>query len=105
MRLIKSIDLENYVNRNKKEAENEFPYIIKKLLNNTVKDITGIDVPSGDNTIQTGFDGVLKFVGTNKYLGDKPVNIEIGTDNDYLTKANQDIQKREYNQNENFIFD
>lgn len=104
MRLIKSIDLENYVNRNKKEAENEFPYIIKKLLNNTVKDITGIDVPSGDNTIQTGFDGVLKFVGTNKYLGDKPVNIEIGTDNDYLTKANQDIQKREYNQNENFIF-
>lgn len=93
MRLIKSADIEEYVNKNKKAAENEFPYIIRKLLKNTVDNITGIDVPSGDNTIQTGFDGILKFNGTNKYLGDKPTNIEIGTDTDYLAKANKDKKK------------
>lgn len=104
MRLIKSLDIEEYVKRNKKEAENEIPYVIKKLLKNTIDNITGIDVPSGDNTIQTGFDGIIKFNGVNKYLGDKPTNIEIGTDADYLKKANEDIKKRKPKKDENFVF-
>ena len=36
MKLVKSAYLEQYVNNNKKEAENEFPYIIKKLIKNTI---------------------------------------------------------------------
>ncbi|MBQ7104497.1 MAG: hypothetical protein IJN90_01425 [Bacilli bacterium] len=104
MKLIKSTNIEEYVKKNKKEAENEIPYILKKLINNTVKEIKGIDIPSGDNTIQTGFDGIVSFRGTNKYLGDKTANIEIGTNADYIKKANDDIKKREPKNNENFIF-
>lgn len=104
MKLIKSSYLEQYIKNNKKEAENEFPYIIKKLLQNTVDNITGIDIPSGDNTIQIGFDGIVSFRGVNKYLGDKPANIEIGTNSNYLAKADEDIKKRVPKENENFIF-
>lgn len=104
MKLIKSSNIEEYVINNKKEAENEFPYIIKQLIKNTVENITGLDIPSGDNTVQIGFDGILKFNGTNKYLGDKPVNIEIGTDSNYLKKADKDIKKREARNSENFVF-
>ena len=95
MELVKSIYIQQYVEQNKKEAETVFPYIIRTLLTNTVKNIIKIDIPSGDDVIQTGFDGVIKFNSTNKYLGDKPCKIEIGTDKDYVTKANKDIQKRE----------
>lgn len=104
MKLIKSSNVEEYVRNNKKEAENEFPYIIKQLIKNTVENITGLDIPSGDNTVQTGFDGILKFNGTNKFLGDKPVNIEIGTDSNYIKKANKDIEKRTARKDENFVF-
>ena len=104
MHLISSSQIQQYVQNNKKEAEIVIPEIIRRLLLNTVEGLTGIDVPSGDNVIQTGFDGVVSFVGYNKYLGDKPVNIEIGTDADYLSKANKDISKRIPKQNENFIF-
>ena len=104
MKLLKSSDLEEYIKSNKKLAESEFPYIISKLLKNTVEGITGFDIPSGDNIIQVGFDGVIKFNGVNKYLGDKPVNIEIGTNADYLSKANEDIKKRTPHKDENFVF-
>lgn len=104
MKLVKSAYLEQYVNNNKKEAENEFPYIIKKLIKNTVDGITSIDIPSNDNTIQIGIDGIVKFNGINKYLGDKTANIEIGTNSDYIAKANEDIKKREPKKDENFIF-
>lgn len=102
--MIKSNQIEEYVKKNKKEAENEFPLIIKQLIKNTVNNITGIDIPSGDNTIQTGFDGIVSFNSVNKYLGDKTVNIEIGTSVDYIKKANNDIEKRCPKKNENFIF-
>lgn len=104
MKLIKSIDIEEYIKRHKKEAENEFPNIVRILLQNTVSEITELDIPSGDNIIQTGFDGRLTFAGNNKYLGDKPCNIEIGTDADYVGKANKDIAKRKANSKENYIF-
>lgn len=104
MELVKSIYIQQYVEQNKKEAEIVFPYIIKTLLINTVKNITKIDIPSGDDVIQTGFDGVIKFNSINKYLGDKPCKIEIGTDKDYVTKANKDIQKREADKEYNFVF-
>lgn len=104
MKLVKSAYLEQYINNNKKEAENEFPYIIKKLIKNTVDGITSIDIPSNDNTIQIGIDGIVKFNGINKYLGDKPANIEIGTNFDYISKANEDIKKRKPKKDENFIF-
>ncbi len=104
MKLLKSSHLEEYVKNNKKLAESEFPYIIGRLLKNTVDGINGFDIPSGDNVIQIGFDGVIKFTGTNKYLGDKPVNIEIGTDADYISKANTDIKKRIPRKDQNFVF-
>ena len=94
MRLVKSIDIEEYIKRHKKESENEFPNIIRSILQNTVAGITELDIPGGDNTIQTGFDGRITFTGNNKYLGNKPCNIEIGTDADYVSKANKDIAKR-----------
>lgn len=104
MKLIKSIQIEEYVKNNKKEAEKDFPYIIRMLLKNTVNDLTGIDIPNGDNIVQTGFDGIIKFNGNNKYLGDKNVCMEIGTNADYIGKANEDISKRNPNKNENFVF-
>ena len=104
MRLIKSQQIEEYVKNNKKEAESEIPYIIKKLLTNTVENLTGIDIPSGDNIVQIDFDGIVKFNGNNKYLGDKAIRIEIGTNEDYIKKANEDIEKRTPNENENFVF-
>lgn len=104
MKLVQSSYLEQYINNNKKEAENEFPYIIKKLIKNTVNNITSIDIPSNDNTIQIGIDGKVKFNGINQYLGDKPANIEIGTSSDYISKANEDIEKRKPKKDENFIF-
>lgn len=104
MKLINSIQIEQYAKENKKEAENEFPIIIKKLIKNTVENITGIHLPSGNNTIQTGIDGYVSFKGTSKYLGDKTANIEIGTSEDYIGKANKDIKKRTPKKDENFIF-
>lgn len=104
MKLVKSIDIEEYIKRHKKEAENEFPNIIRRLLQNTVSEITELDIPVGDNTIQTGFDGRITFTGNNKYLGNKPCNIEIGTNADYVNKANKDISKRKVNSKENYIF-
>lgn len=104
MKLVKSINIEEYIKRHKKEAENEFPNIVRSLLQNTVSGITELDIPGGDNTIQTGFDGRINFLGNNKFLGDKPCNIEIGTDSDYIGKANKDIAKRVPNSKENFVF-
>lgn len=104
MKLITSKLIESYVKSNKKEAQNEIPYIIKRLIENTVKDLTKLDIPYGDNTIQTGPDGIVQFKGTNKYLGESAAVIEIGTDENYVVKANNDIKKRTSNKNQNFVF-
>ena len=104
MKLINSIQIEKYVEENKKEAENEFPSIIKRLIKNTVENITDIHIPSGNNTMQIGVDGYVSFKGKNKYLGDKTANIEIGTSKNYIDKANKDIRKRTPKKDENFIF-
>lgn len=104
MDIVKSIYIEQYVENNKKEAEKVFPYIIRLLLTNTVRNIKKIDIPSGDDVIQTGFDGVISFDSDNKYLGDKECMIEIGTEKDYIKKANADISKREPNSECNFVF-
>lgn len=94
MKLIKSAKIEEYVNNNKKEAEYRIPELVKRLINNTIDFIEKIDVPSGDSIIQTGFDGIIKLSSTNKYLGGPNIFIEIGTDKDYIPKANKDIEKR-----------
>lgn len=104
MKLITSKVIESYVKSNKKEAQNEIPYIIKQLIENTVKNLTKLDIPYGDNTIQTGPDGIVQFNGTNKYLGENSAIIEIGTDENYVVKANNDIKKRTPNKKQNFVF-
>lgn len=106
MKIIKSTDLQEYVNKFPTEAETKFPELIEQLIKNTVDNVTKLDLPTRDNIIQTGPDGIIHYHGKNKYLGDKPAVIEIGTNKNYKRKANDDIENRKNiaNKNENFIF-
>ena len=106
MKIITSANLKEYVNNNPKDAEKDFPEFIRLLIKNTVAPITKFDLPTGNNVIQTGPDGVICIRGTNKYLGDKEAIIEIGTNSDYKRKANDDIENRKSlaNKDKNFIF-
>lgn len=106
MKIITSVNLKEYVDNNPKDAEKDFPEFIRLLIKNTVAPITKFDLPTGNNVIQTGPDGVVLYHGTNKYLGDKEAIIEIGTNSDYKRKANDDIENRKSlaNKDKNFIF-
>ena len=106
MKIVTSTDIKEYVEKDKKNAESYFPEIIRKLINNTVDNITKFILPTKNNIIETGPDGILQYHGNNKYLGDKFAIIEIGTNKDYKNKANQDIEKRKKmaTKKGNFIF-
>ncbi len=104
MRLINSAQIEEYIKSNSEEAKNEFFHIIDMLIKNTVENLTKFDISSCNDTRQIGLDGVVEFSGSNKYLGNKHANIEIGTNEDYLRQANEYIEKINPNKNNNFIF-
>lgn len=95
---ITSSDLVQWATINSKDCETNLPLLIRLLIRESIKGIKKMRFPAGDSTRHSGWDGILEV---DNSLTDIPEFIpkgdsfwEIGTGEDYYSKAEDDYKKR-----------
>ena len=108
---ISSKDIETWTESNKRQSQEILPLIVQKMIRETTdsKAIIRCDIPYGDNIAISGWDGIVEVTEGNEFLPSGKTILEIGTNENPLSKANGDIKKRyhelgEDTRNYNFVF-
>lgn len=89
---IQATDFEHWSDR--RDAQEDLPRLVRKLIHSTVDNISKIDFPAGDSIQYSGWDGVLSTQKGNEFVPDGFSVWEFGTNKNINKKANSDYQKR-----------
>ena len=92
MRWISALQLEVWARS--LSSESQLPGLISDLIRASVEDISSMRFPSGDKGRVRGFDGNLQCQSESIYVPKGRSFWEIGTNEDYRSKASSDIKKR-----------
>lgn len=95
-RWIKASQLENWTDIDSRRAQELLPLLIRKLIIASIPlpSIKDLHFPCGDSIQYTGFDGRINIDVGNLYTPDGFSILETGTDENILSKANEDFSKR-----------
>lgn len=95
-RWIKASELENWTDIDSRRAQELLPLLIRKLIIASIPlpSIKDLHFPCGDSIQYTGFDGRTNIDVGNLYTPDGFSIWETGTDENILSKANEDFSKR-----------
>ena len=91
--MISSDHLVRWTELNKRESEQVFPALIRRLLDAT-PEATEISMPSDNSIVKSGYDGSAFLTSGSKLLPSGKLVFEIGTNKDIKGKANKDFESR-----------
>lgn len=89
--------LESLVANNKKKSEYLLPELVKRLILSSVDKISSIRIPSKDDVWAPGFDGIVECDENLAHICSGKSVWEFGTNEDSLSKINEDYVKRNAN--------
>lgn len=98
MKWIDSKDFDAWASR--RDCQEVLPLLIRRLIKATIRDLSLISFPAGDNIVYSGWDGRLISKEETEFI---PIGLslwEIGTNKDIRRKANDDYEKRKINHSE-----
>lgn len=78
-------------------SREEFAELVRSLVRGSVKEFSAFRFLTGDSAQGPGYDGRLIAKGVPPYIPDGSSVWEFGTDRDYLSKANEEYDKRSRN--------
>lgn len=93
---IKASDIENWANNNI-ESRNEFPVLVRKLINCLGIKVVKNDFPAFENSERPGWDGEVEVDSASQKIPCGKSGWELGVGNDPLKKANNDYKTRTKN--------
>ena len=91
--LITADDLNVWPDKNARDAQENFPLLIRHLLLNT-PGVSAVSARAGNGVNEPGYDGVAQSDGTVSVLPPGSLLFEFGTNKDIDTKASKDYRKR-----------
>ncbi|MDD2231044.1 MAG: hypothetical protein PHY48_16775, partial [Candidatus Cloacimonetes bacterium] len=93
---ISSTDIERWVSDKSRESQGYLPLLLRTLIISTVafNKIIEITLPSGDDVVSPGFDGVLVTSDQNPFVPLGKSVWEVSTRQDKKVKANEDYNSR-----------
>lgn len=91
--LITADDLNSWPDSDARDAQENFPRLIRRLLHET-PGISEVSVRAGNGVSESGYDGVAQSDGTVSVLPSGSLRFEFGTNKDISTKASKDYRKR-----------
>lgn len=89
--------LESMVANNKTMLECLLPELVKRLILSSVDKISSIRIPSKDDVWAPGFDGIVECDENSAHICSGKSVWEFGTNEDSLSKINEDYVKRNAN--------
>lgn len=97
MNILNTQLLETIVRNNKRESEGLLPELVKRLILSSVHNISSIRIPDKDDIWAPGFDGKVECTESTRYVCSGKSVWEFGTNEDSLSKINEDYSKRNEN--------
>ena len=94
MKWILAEDIVNWVERKPRDAQQNLPRFIKKLIRSQVDSNATVEIPDGEGTADHGWDGVVSFDGHSSFVPSGRSLWEIGTSRQVKTKADNDFDDR-----------
>lgn len=91
--LITADDLNVWPDKDARDAQENFPLLIRHLLLNT-PGVSAVSARAGNGVNEPGYDGVAQSDGTVSVLPPGSLLFEFGTNKDIGTKASKDYRKR-----------
>ena len=91
--LITADDLNSWPDSDARDAQENFPRLIRHLLLNT-PGVSAVSARAGNGVSEPGYDGVAQSDGTVSVLPSGSLRFEFGTNKDISTKASKDYRKR-----------
>ena len=91
--LITADDLNVWPDKDARDAQENFPLLIRHLLLNT-PGVSAVSVRAGNGVSEPGYDGVAQSDGTVSVLPPGSLLLEFGTNKDIGAKATDDYRKR-----------
>ena len=91
--LITADDLNSWPDSDARDAQENFPRLIRHLLLNT-PGVSAVSARAGNGVSESGYDGVAQSDGTVSVLPSGSLRFEFGTNKDISTKASKDYRKR-----------
>lgn len=91
--LITADDLNSWPDNNARDAQQSFPWLIRRLLLDT-PGVSAISVRAGNGVNVPGYDGVAQSDETVSVLPSGSLIFEFGTDKKIASKASEDFRKR-----------
>lgn len=96
--LITADDLNSWPDNDARDAQENFPRLIRKLLHET-PGVSAVSVRAGNGVSAPGYDGIAQLDKAVSVLPSGSLRFELGTNKDIGTKASKDYRKRA-NQND-----
>lgn len=97
MTIITTTLLSAILDKNKRNAQEILPELIKRLILANAKQIASIRIPDKDDIWAPGFDGVIDINDNITHVNEGVSVWEFGTNSDALKKINEDYEKRTKN--------
>lgn len=91
--LITADDLNSWPDNNARDAQQSFPWLIRRLLLDT-PGVSAVSVRAGNGVNVPGYDGVAQSDETVSVLPSGSLIFEFGTDKKIASKASEDFRKR-----------
>lgn len=90
-----ALDISTWANQ--VESKSKFPELIRRLILATAGYLLQIDFPSGDNTYESGWDGIVTDAVGNVFIPEGQSAWELGTNKSKKAKAESDYKERTSN--------
>ena len=97
MKLLNSHMLETIVANNKRDSAGILSELVKRLIISSMQNISSIRIPDKDDVWAPGFDGKVECAESTRYVSSGKSVWEFGTNEDSLSKINEDYSKRNEN--------
>lgn len=94
---LKAAELENWTDTEARRAQEVLPLLARKLIVASISSIKDLHFPSGDSIQYTGWDGRLEAIVGNEFIPMGSSVWEMGTNENILSKLNDDFDKRTNN--------
>ena len=91
--LITADDLNSWPDSDARDAQENFPRLVRKLLHET-PGVSAVSVRAGNGVSAPGYDGVAQSAEMVSVLPTGSLVFEFGTDKEVRSKATEDYRKR-----------
>ena len=89
---VDSTDIAHWADRRK--AQSDLPRLVRRLIFATAKNLTSVEMPSGESVQSPGWDGLVRSIEGNAFVPEGTSCWEISTSSDVKRKADEDYAKR-----------